>query len=95
MKDDFEFEVRRQGCFLRVVVCGVTVTLKDDRDGIVAAGVWDTGKYVRYARSHMLAEIIHPTVLDEIDRELRARITLPGLQLRVADLRRSSLGYHD
>ena len=90
MKKDFEFVAHHAGLKLSVIVRDTTVTLRDHK-GIVAAGVWDAGHYVRYAQSQLLA--IHPALLDEIDGELRLRMTAKGLQERVPPPRRSAVGY--
>lgn len=49
-----------------------------DTSGLVTSGLWDAGGYVRYARSHEVAELIHPALLDKIDQKCRKYIALKG-----------------
>jgi hypothetical protein len=77
---------------VHVIVDGHAVVLYNST-GIIASGRWDAGKYVRYPKSQSLQ--VPPQLLDEIDRELRLRMTIKGLQERVDPPRRSAIGYGD
>lgn len=77
---------------IQVVVKGASISLHGTA-GRLASGVWDAGRYVRYTRSQELC--IHPALLDEVDSQLRRRMTTQGLQRRVDPPRRSAVGYGD
>lgn len=85
MKEYFQFEmvVKIPHCSaplrISVVVDGATVTLSDAR-GRFARGVWDAGHYVRYPRSQQMP--VHPQLLDDVDAELRIRMTHRGVLAR-------------
>lgn len=95
VREAFEFRAlaslpNGKGVHCRVTVKGHDVALFDST-GQIAQGVWDAGKYVRYEHSQRLP--IAPQLLDEVDAELRLRMTTPGLQTRVPPPRRSAVGY--
>lgn len=77
MKDDFSFPVSCAGITVMVLVRDHTVTLRDV-EGVVTTGIWDAGRYVRYARSQALADVVPPALLDAIDLRLRERLRAPG-----------------
>jgi hypothetical protein len=97
MSEDFDFRAvahlpKGECIHVHVKVKGVQVSLHDST-GQIAAGVWDAGKYVRYPHSQLLP--LPPQLLDEIDKELRLRLRLQGLQARADPPRRSAIGYSD
>jgi hypothetical protein len=97
VKEEFDFRATAhlpsgERYDLHVKVKGTVVSLHDSA-GLVAAGVWDAGRYVRYARSQEIPA--PPQILDEIDRELRQRLRIKGVQARVNPPRGSSVGYGD
>ncbi len=77
MKEEFSFEEGYAGVTVTVRVRKTTVELHD-ATGLVTSGLWDAGGYVRYARSHDVAELVHPFLLDKIDQKLRKYIAVKG-----------------
>jgi hypothetical protein len=78
VRDDFIFSESYNGRTVMVHVRKTTVEIHDVK-GLIAAGIWDPGHYVRYARSLLVAELVHPFLLDKIDKTCRKRIALSGV----------------
>lgn len=55
-----------------------TTVLIHDTSGLLTSGLWDAGGYVRYARSHDVAGLVHPFLLDKIDLKCRKYIAVKG-----------------
>lgn len=97
MKENFSFDAwahlpdKTRSEKVHVVVKGAAVGIHTMGGRLIAAGIWDAGKYVRYPRSQDVP--LPPQLLDEIDLELRRQMTTKGVQLRVDPPRRSALGY--
>ena len=98
MRENFDFRAKTipvnttMPLSVQVLVRGTTIRLQGT-SGRLASGVWVAGRYVRYPRSQELC--IHPALLDEVDRQLRLRMTAQGLHLRSDPPRRSAVGYGD
>jgi hypothetical protein len=97
VKDNFEFYAEAKlpsGKYserVLVQVKGTAIGVLSRGGKLLAVGVWDAGKYVRYPRAYEVP--LPPQLLDDIDRELRKRMTRKGEQLRVDPPRRSAVGY--
>lgn len=77
MKEEFQFSEGYAGKTVMVHVKKTTIMLHDT-SGLITSGLWDAGGYVRYARSHEVAELVHPFLLDKIDQKLRKYIAVKG-----------------
>ena len=96
VKESFDLNVRvrigGQPHELHVVVHRDVVTVHDVKSlKRLAAGIWDAGGYVNYPRSQELC--IHPVLLDEVDLQLRKRMTTPGRKAKATPRRASAIGY--
>ncbi len=74
VKEEFQFSESHAGKAVLVHVRKTTVLIHD-ASGLVTSGLWDAGGY---ARSHEVAELIHPFLLDKIDQQCRKRIAAKG-----------------